>query len=375
VGEDLLQADHDKLRELFRCARIRPKLRTFARDLGRQLSTKLPAARGAVEAWAEKSAEHVLPEGEAGLAAVRALAQWVLDSARDSGHLDFPFERPYLDLYRRCHTLSRAIDAYLRRPPRERALKRALGRLGRVVSRVVTESAFRKVTESLKDRSRIFDGLRAALRLTTSSPSHPEALPSKEGTAELQDIRKELEAFARRLRRQRPSRGPAEERRQAIDTVLDHIGRHGNSLWGHVIQLPKSAGGGTRLVSRTNNQLEGFFHKIKHDERRRSGRKILTDDLEHLPPEAALARNLTHSDYVELVVGTLDNLPDCFAALDMRAREMKLCDPESETSEPPQVESASLPRSDRRVVRAPSLRQRIEAAARSRAPRLVATTG
>jgi len=100
-------------------------------------------------------------------------------------------------------------------------------------------------------------------------------------------------------------------------------------------------------------------------------------DLEHLPPEAALARNLTHSDHVELVVGTLDNLPDCLAALDMRTREMTRCDPESlsQTPEPPQVESASLPRSDRRVVRAPSLRQRIEAATRSRATRLVATTG
>ncbi len=375
VGEDLLRDDHDSLRNLFRRARVRPKLRTFARDLGRQLATKLPAARADVETWAKQSGEHSLPDGEAGLAAVRALAQWVLDSAHDPSHLGFPFERPYLELYRRCQTLRRAIDAYLRRPPRDRAVKRALGKLARVLEPLVTEPAFRKVAKSLAQSSRIFDGLRATLRLTTKSPLNPETLPAKEGAAELRDIRRELRAFARRLRRERPARGPAQDRRRAIDTVLDHLRRHGDSLWGHVIRLPREAGGGIRLVSRTNNQLEGFFHKIKHGERRRSGRKVLTDDLEHLPPEAALACNLTRPDYLELVTGSLDNLPECFAELDRSAREMKLCDPELHEPEPPPVATASLPRPDRRIVRSDSLRQRIEAAARSRAPKLAASTG
>lgn len=108
VGEDLLEDAHDTLRNLFRRFRVRPKLRTLVRDLGRQLATNLPAARDDVAAWAEQSDEHVLPDGEAGLAAVRSLAQWVLDSAHDSSHLGFPFERPYLDL---CYRGNKPLDS------------------------------------------------------------------------------------------------------------------------------------------------------------------------------------------------------------------------------------------------------------------------
>src|SRR2546430_17146856 len=65
----------------------------------------------------------------------------------------------------------------------------------------------------------------------------------------------------------------------------------GPYLWGHALRLPRRVGGGIRLVARTNNGLESLFHTIKHGERRRSGRKILTQDFEILPPAAALARS------------------------------------------------------------------------------------
>ena len=112
--------------------------------------------------------------------------------------------------------------------------------------------------------------------------------------------------------------------REAIDTILDHLVRHGTSLWGHAITLPPEAGGGVRLVERTNTILESFFHEIKHGERRRSGRKVLTQDFEQLPAAAALARNLAKPDYVAVLCGTLDDLPRAFAALDVAGRDNSL---------------------------------------------------
>ena len=52
--------------------------------------------------------DHRLPEGPAGLATVRSLAQWALDYAIDGDHLGFPFDRPYLSLYERCRMVRRA---------------------------------------------------------------------------------------------------------------------------------------------------------------------------------------------------------------------------------------------------------------------------
>jgi hypothetical protein len=374
IGEDLLKAGHDRLRGLFQNEKLLPGLRAFVRDLGRKLGTDLPAIREEVLDWAaEDPSEHVLPEGRTGLATLRALAQWVLDSARDGKHLDFPFERPYLDLYERARKVRRAVDAFMRRPATGKALRRTLGRLARLLDPVVSMKDFSKAAKTTCARADLFDELRVALRLHPK-PSEDDApeLPIEEAAAELGDIRKEVRTLKRSLRQRRPERGPAEDTRKAIDIVLKHLVEHGNSLWGHVIILPESAGGGIRIVARTNNLLESFFHRMKHGERRRSGRKVLTDDFENLPAEAALAFNLTKPDYVKILCGSLEELPNAFADLDLAKRSLALGTPPSERRpavEEPQADYASLPRADRRIVRAEILRKRIEAAARSRAPR------
>jgi hypothetical protein len=53
---------------------------------------------------------------------------------------------------------------------------------------------------------------------------------------------------------------------------------------------------------------------IFDSERRRSGRKNLAQDLEHLPASAALAYNLKDADYVSIVCGSLDKLPQALPA-------------------------------------------------------------
>ena len=118
--------------------------------------------------------------------------------------------------------------------------------------------------------------------------------------------------------------GPVSNWIKAIDLILGHLERHGPHLWGHAIRIPRRAGGGLRLVARTNNELESLFHAMKHGERRRSGRKILTQDFEALPPAAALAQNLRHADYVHLVCGSLDRLAEAFAQLDAANRSRSI---------------------------------------------------
>lgn len=198
----------------------------------------------------------------------------------------------------------------------------------------------------------------AALRLQPRpSVSEDSRRSPKQTAAELQDIRRALNTFTRSLCKRRPSRGPAEDDREAIDLVLEHLQRHAGSLWGHVIALPRRVGGGIRIVARTNNLLEGFFHRMKHGERRRSGRKVLTDDFERLPAEAALVYNLTKPDYVEILCGSLKNLPEAFADLDIAQRDQALAilPSKGRTEAKPEAAFASLPHADRKIVRADSL--------------------
>lgn len=368
VGKDLLEPAHAELRALFRRTKVRPKLRALVRDLGRELGTDIEDAREAVLRWQSLvETDHRLDPGRDGLATVRALAQWTLDFKAEATGLDFPFDRPYLDLYDRSMTALQATDAFLRTPPEDKVVTRALKRLHRYLEPGACEVPFRQVAQRLRRRATLFDELRGVLRMVAT-------LPEDQTVHDLELMREQLDELVASLKKRRPSRGPARDIREAIDLILEHIETHGETLWGHAIRLPESAGGGIRLVSRTNYLSEIFFRELKHDERRRSGRKNLGQDLEHLPAEAALVRNLEHDDYVTTVCGSLDGLTVAFAELDRQERESRLNGvPRQHQDEDLritlQIASASLSPADRRVVRTEQMDRRVAAAAGSRAPR------
>jgi hypothetical protein len=375
IGKDLLRTAHDELRDLFRGFEVLPRLRALARELGRDLGTEIQEARRELTDWLAGSDQ--LPEGNAGLAAVRALAQWVLDYLDDGTDAGFPFDRPWLDLYFRCLRSCRVAESWFRKPCADRRVLAALQRLHRIVEPVRSELPFQEPVRKIQRRARLFDELRDALRLQVKAPARQLADPpdAQHQSAELRDIEEAVKDLEISLKVRRPERGPAEDLREAIDLILEHLERHGPSLWGHVIALPARAGGGIRLVDRTNLLLESFFHEIKHGERRRSGRKILTQDLEQLPASAVLARNLTKPDYVAILCGTLDDLPHAFAQLDAADRSRSLPARIRSAASVPvggqdnDIVSSSLPRADRDIVRMPAMQERVLAESRSRAPR------
>ncbi len=376
VGKDLLKDSHGQLRQLFRDHKVRPGLRSLVREIGRKIGGDIAQVRGAVQGWqALQDREHALPQGNRnGLGVVRSLAQWVLDYPADSTGADFPFDRPYLDLLDRCVRVRRALDAFLREPPEDQEVGRALRRLMRILDPVSSRTSFTQVATRLRRRAGLFDELRTTLRLHPSTDSGIQEPTPEAAQQELQDIQTAVDRLILSLQQRRPRRGPAQDTRQAIDLILAHLERYGDSLWGHVIALPAQAGGGIRLAARTNNLLEGFNRTMKQGERRRSGRKTLSDDLEHLPPEAALAHNLLRADYVEILCGSMDRLPQAFAQLDADRRRRSLADEHSNVSEQTphtsEIASASLPKEDRRIVRSEAMGLRILAAARSRAPKV-----
>ena len=374
IGKDLLEPSHAHLRAMFRHLKTRPKLRALARDLGRRLGEGIEQARLELVGWQLTEAQgHLIPEGSAGLATVRALAQWVLDYAADGDGHGFPFDRPYFDLYNRCVQASRAIDAFLCKPPHDGNVLKALQNLHAVLQPTVCDVPSAQAARTLVRRAALFDELRSALRLLPKPAQGNDKSASNAGAiAELRNIRKAVENLTQSLLKRRPERGPDEDLRQAIDIILRHLEAHGDNLWGHDVKIPEEYGGGIRLVERTNNILESFFHGIKHGERRRSGRKILTKDFEDLPAAAALARNLDHQDYGALLCGTFDSLPRAFANLDAAQRQQALQNERPTESTIPFAklhETASLSREDRRLVRNEAMGRKVKDAASSRRQR------
>lgn len=364
IGEDLLEAGHNHLRDLFRSAKLLPQLRAFVRQHGRCLAESIGKGRDALAQWlAQPDQVQPIPDGISGITIVRSLAQWVLDYHADGDGKGFPFDRPWVDLYCRCLQLSAATQTFLRDPPADTKVRKSLATLQRILRPVDCDvPPFASTGASLLKRAELFDRLRSALRLEDKrSPSEAGNSPEL-AVQKLNDVQSAIETLTASLRTERPARGPAKDVRQAIDVVLSHLDRHGANLWGHAIPLPGQFGAGqlVRLVDRTNDILESLFHSIKHGERRRSGRKFLTQDFETLPPAAALAQNLRCADYVSIVCGSLDGLPEAFAQLDATNRSRSIAAGMAHNTV---TETASLSTIDKRIVRQPAMADRIIAAA------------
>jgi hypothetical protein len=366
VGTDLLREGHDKLRGLFRRVDIRKDIRAFVRKLGRCLGKRIHETRVDIRAWLDQSVQDLeIPEGAAGIAVVRALAQWILDFSADGNNQGFPFDLPYLDLYVRCLHIRWAVDGFLRKEPADAKVKKFLARLQKILAPMDCDvPPFAQVAQNLDKRANIFAELRTALRLAPKSSrrSAGAAAPADalQTANEFEDIRAAVAKLSARLKKRRPERGPAKDIRQATDIVLTHLDRHGQFLWGHAITTNEETGR-VRLVDRTNNILEGFFHGMKHGERRRSGRKILTRDFERLPAATALAINLTRPDYVAILCGSLEQLPKAFAKLDEgnRAHSLPARTGDMLTIE---TETASMTLADKRLIRLEQMEKRIVAA-------------
>ena len=364
VGADLLREGHDKLRGLFRRIDVRKDIRAFVRKLGQCMGKRIHDARVDIRTWLDQSAHDIaIPEGAAGIAVVRALAQWILDFSAEGNNEGFPFDLPYLDLYVRCLHIRWAVAGFLRKEPADAKVKKFLARLQKILAPMDCDvPPFSKTALDLDKRARIFAELRTALRLVPDFTrcSDPTPADTLQTATEFEDIRAGVTKLSARLKERRPERGPAKDVREAIDIVLTHLDRHGQFLWGHAIATNQQTGQ-VRLVDRTNNILEGFFHGMKHGERRRSGRKILTQDFERLPAPAALAINLTRTDYVAILCGSVEQLPAAFAKLDDVNRSHSL-PARTEEMISAETETASMTLADKRLIRLAQMEKCILAA-------------
>ena len=372
VGNDLLKESNDEMRELISRFKIIATLKSFIRSLGREIGKEIDVARNGIKIWIEGGAP--IPKNEAGLAVVRAFAQWVVDFHAADKNSGFPFDNSLLEFYRRAIRMLRALESFIRSETDDENTRKALEQLHRILMPVRSEVPFAKVASRLERRGAIFDRLRMALRLkekvvgkdARENAAKPKTI--EERIAELLDVEAAVKKLTRELRKERPQTGPAQDQRKAIDIVLVHIERHGPHLWGHIIKLPD---GRIFIAERTNVPIEHYIHEFKHGERRRSGRKNLAHDMEQIEGTALLVKNLKDQDYMNILCEGHD-LAHAFAKLDAedRSRSIPVKDAEQKQKQQAEVANASLPKADKNIVRLDAMRHRIFGESRRRAPML-----
>jgi hypothetical protein len=353
VGKGLLSTEYNELRQVIRTHNIRADLRRIVRAWSKELGEEISELKTKIGIWISPDQVQQLPKGKMGLAIVRAMAQSALDYLENNKNQRFPFVMPHFEFYQRCKTLYYACEFYMGNSQADEFVLKALKRLACVLAPVISDSSFERIDQTLSYRFKLFTELRTALRLNSDEATKkvkPGVQESQSVARELNDIKKALQKYKASLQRRYPRRESAKDKRQAIDMILKHLKEHEKNLWGHVIQVPKSKGGGVKIVCRTNNCLENFNGRLKQEERKRSGRKVLTKDFEDLPEGVPLIKNLKKPDYVKILCGSLENLPTAIAKLDHDERVKKSIN----KTHPINIKSsttASLPKDDRQFIR------------------------
>jgi hypothetical protein len=299
VGNKRLDQPYTRLREALRRTGVRSELYAMLRELRRhrqQGGGRRTFGPGPIR-------EDLL-----------ALVLWLLEG---DGHKDapFPFSLPHLHLVRRCERAGEQADLWAP-SPRTAPERRALRHLRSLLARLCRERGIAVATERLDEGWQAFCELRDVLRLTSAELPRADVraqqphLPSLE-RLRLAEMERDLLAYKQELDKRVAAAGKS----SVHAVVLRYLQRHGGRLFGHPARRDEE-GRVLAVVARTNNALEHLFGGHKQDLRRRLGRAHLARDLQQQPAQAALVQNLRHPDYVRVLCGSLDGLPDAFAERD-----------------------------------------------------------
>lgn len=314
IGKKLFDTDYGTLRSSLKKSRTCGELRTLLRDLRNNTIS---------EVYSGKYGSGVMRED------LHSLILYLLEGKKGKD-APYPFSLPHFDTCRRYLEAEILIEKWLPEP-RSRVEQTVLKKVGSILSSVEKDDRLRAIMFELEKRLTAFNELRDILRLSddelpsvyssktdNASNSQRMGIPC-EAVALLEKIKKKTTDYHNDIRcrvAQQKKKNIALTRSTPEKIILTYLDRYGNRLFGHPVKMDTD-GRIIFVAERTNNIPEHFFGREKRKIRRRVGRAHLGRDLEEQPAQAALVANLNSQEYVKIVCGSLDRLPDAFAALNV----------------------------------------------------------
>jgi hypothetical protein len=321
VGKDILDDHYKEIRNLLRKAKIKSKLNRFLKNISREIGENRNEARLICNNL--DNPEFLKERGRSLKASAIAAgtAEWILSAKNEGTGRGFPYDMVHLNFCFRAQRALSCLDQYVipqltgRTPRGEKLLMRLRGILycffkSRKLVRTIRET---------RENNVVFTRLRNVLRL--AAKDDPGGMNKNCVYQNPEDVRKAEEAvinlhdeFRKRL-----DKRISPQVRRSIKIVLGHLDKYWDGLFGHCLNISNSHQR-YLMVQRTNNRAECFFRSIKRIMRRITGKKKLNREVDALPGHAFLTLNLKSQNYVELVCGSLDHLPEAFAKITRKGK-------------------------------------------------------
>jgi hypothetical protein len=259
--------------------------------------------------------------------ALLAFHHYLKDYAHDGHGEGYPFDPHLLYQHRRLvevHTQTSQLLAQCPSP----AWPRSLVTFHEAMETYLTDPQVVEAASDWERREKLFQRLRAALRLNRSDSSAPLSnrfLLDEEGE---QQVAESLTKLRRQLERVRQRSNEGNEETPE-EIVLGYLEAYEDQLLPPASCSAKAGANATRTArvplatDRTNNTREAQWRDVKRRRRRVHGRGSLASDLTSFPAELGLLMNLENPRYMKLVVGDLEQLARHFAETDPGAEAYK----------------------------------------------------
>jgi hypothetical protein len=351
VGKDLLGDLYNRLKASLCLSEIRPQLRLFLKTVNKELGEKRDEARRICQRLEDSNYLNGMDRSLKATAVAGGVTEWILAASTEGLGKGFPFDLTHLSFCLRAsqalHILDRGVLPHLtgRTPRGEKLLFRLRGILHVFLNTTDLEVAVRE----LQEVNAIFILLRNVLRPAADSGRGMNQGSCYKSPEEVKETEQALTRLREELRRELDS-DPRPARCKAIKIVLKHLDKYWDGLFGHYLQFDNQQR--YLMVQRTNNLAERFFRRVKRFVRRITGKKKLKREVDALPGHTLLVFNLKTPEYVKIVCGSLDQLPEAFGKL---ARNGKF-------PKPSEWESRQATILDRKIRRQPDFVDKVKAA-------------
>ena len=234
------------------------------------------------------------------------LHSWMLDYPNDGHRQGFPFDPYLLYFHRRVVTVHDAAQRILSREAARKQLPKAFFTFSSKLEKYLTDPVIIEASELYEKAFDIFERIRRALRLHAKGPSPMHEL-YKLSSDEHSDVSKSLNELRNQFDESIRSCSDSNELK-LYDIAEVHLKKYGPYL------IPaKINRAGQKNNVRTTNGIEFHWSQGKRTRRQTHGRTKLTRDFNALPPEYMLIPNLNNPLYVEIVLGSLEQLPEKLA--------------------------------------------------------------
>jgi hypothetical protein len=331
VGKDLLLQDYQSIIKQLRKYNVRGLLRRKARYLEKRIgleSDVIADLKASLENGELKTASiEWIPA-----LATYTLIHWSFESSSESRGYGFPFDRPHLEFYQRLKKihclLGNIMDIRLRDKAKD---NRSFIQVQQLLEEVLGDKELKESAASMKDKAKVFDKLREALRIAL--PEGKNGLNDEGDETDIKTIEKKATEFRYWL-------VSNEKRKETYLKMIEQLDKYWEKLFADPLVVNTPEGQMIIVPQRTNNILEKFFRGEKRRGRKKSGTASLNKALKAILADTPLVRNLQNDEYHRIILNGCSTLAERFAQIDDKTVREQLRQAEKNHEKiPPEVKS------------------------------------